>query len=156
MKSLHGPYISLEEASSKLAEMGMHGQTTRVLRTAISNRLLAGVKDGRRWRTTERAIDEYLARIWNARGRVQAPTDPLYLLRDMKPKEPKPRKRPYLPHSKRPKPEPAPRPVEKVLTREEREIRRQWMQDYLNGRRATWREELPESDGKERGSRKRR
>lgn len=61
-------FMKLEEASALLIAKGLTGQTVAVLRSAIAGRRLAGLKDGRCWKTSRKALDDYVGRLWDAHG----------------------------------------------------------------------------------------
>jgi hypothetical protein len=57
-------YITLKEASEHLQAKGLTGQTVGVLRTAVGEKRLSAVKDGRSWKTTLAKVEAYEAALW--------------------------------------------------------------------------------------------
>jgi hypothetical protein len=71
-------YITLQQASEHLAAKGLTGQSVNVLRSAIAGGRLAGVKDGRCWKTTVEKLDAYELTLWkNAASKRQQPDTPM-------------------------------------------------------------------------------
>lgn len=59
-------YITLKEASEHLQARGLTGQTLLVLRQAAHDGKLAAIKDGRSWKTTIVATNEYEVGLWRS------------------------------------------------------------------------------------------
>lgn len=64
-------YISLKEASAYLNEKGLTEQSVNVLRVAIAEERLGAIKDGRSYKTTVKALEDYERWMWSRPRRFE-------------------------------------------------------------------------------------